>query len=77
MLWITSVTLLKNPYMQSLDRSGVPHLSKTIQFLVFLFMTLSAFWCIRFLVSIIPYWITMGSVYGIIRMKCKENQQKK
>ncbi|WP_103327262.1 hypothetical protein [Bacteroidetes bacterium endosymbiont of Geopemphigus sp.] len=43
-------------------------ISQFIGFLFFLLITLSGFWCLSFLISIVPYWITMGAAetYGKI-----------
>lgn len=43
-------------------------IAQFIGFLFFLFIALSGFWCLSFLISMVPYWITMGAAetYGKI-----------
>lgn len=43
-------------------------IAQFLGFLFFIFIALSGFWCLSFLISMVPYWVTMGAAetYGKI-----------
>jgi hypothetical protein len=50
---------------------GVWPIAKFIGFLLFLTIALIGFWCLTFLIGILPYWLT----YGIAENKGKVNAE--
>ncbi|MGM5629783.1 hypothetical protein O2K51_02690 [Apibacter raozihei] len=46
--------------MTTLLYIGVWPFAKFVGFLLFLTIALAGFWCLTFLISILPYWLTYG-----------------